>query len=132
MSGTTHGTTDWKDQSSVPAALTVLGQWAPVRAFRAVYGSEADPADLPAPVTGDVGLVAPVGAGAWAGHGNDLAEWDGDSWNFTSPVEGLVVGVPAAYGQPLYIWTGSAWQPLSTYLQPPGDRKSTRLNSSHT
>ena len=120
MASTTQSTTFWKDQSVVPSNLTVLGQWAPTRAFRAVYGAENDPVDLPAPNTGDVALVMSPGAGAWVGRGNQLAEWDGTAWTFTSPVQGLVIGVPLTWGFPLLVWTGTEWQPLWNYLDVAG------------
>lgn len=40
------------------------------------------------PTTGDRYIVAPTGTGAWVGHDNEIAEWDGTQWLFTAPVEG--------------------------------------------
>lgn len=34
---------------------------------------------------GDRYVVNPTGAGAWAGHDNEIAEWNGSSWDFTVP-----------------------------------------------
>lgn len=34
------------------------------------------------PATGDRYFVAGSGSGAWAGHGQELAEWDGSAWTF--------------------------------------------------
>lgn len=120
MSSTTVSTTRWKDVPAVvPNNLTLLGQWAPIRAFRAVYGVATDPDDLPAPpITGDVALVNGTGAGAWAGHSNVLAEWNGANWTYTAAVEGLVVGCPPTQAYPLLIWNGSAWVPLPNHLFP--------------
>lgn len=96
--------------ATVPDELTLLGQWAPNRAFRAVYGVATDPADLPSPpITGDVALVMGTGSGAWLGHSNVLAEWNGANWTYTAPVEGLVVGCPPTQGQPLITWDGATW-----------------------
>lgn len=43
------------------------------------------------PTTGDRYLVIATATGAWAGHENDIAEWDGDSWVFYTPEDGWAV-----------------------------------------
>lgn len=42
---------------------------------------------------GDRYIVAAGGAGAWAGHDDDIAEYNGVGWDFTNPVEGFTVWV---------------------------------------
>lgn len=43
------------------------------------------------PSTGDRYLVAPSATGAWSGQDNDIAEWGGSAWTFTTPSEGWIV-----------------------------------------
>jgi hypothetical protein len=40
------------------------------------------------PALNDSYIVEPVGTGAWSGQDNNLAVWNGSSWDFTSPEEG--------------------------------------------
>ena len=49
------------------------------------------------------------GVGAFLGHDDELAEWNGSNWTFTTPVEGLVIGSPATQAPTLQTWNGSAW-----------------------
>lgn len=37
------------------------------------------------PAAGDRYIVQPSGQGAWAGHSNKIAQWNGSSWNFENP-----------------------------------------------
>jgi hypothetical protein len=41
------------------------------------------------PTAGDRYIVATGGTGDWAGHDNEIAEWDGAAWLFTAPAEGM-------------------------------------------
>lgn len=45
------------------------------------------------PSTGDRYLINGTGTGAWAGQDYDIAEWNGSSWDFTTPTTGTFVGV---------------------------------------
>jgi len=45
----------------------------------------SDPPTSPAPSTGDRYIVAPTGTGAWDGHDNQIAEWSGTAWVFSTP-----------------------------------------------
>lgn len=46
------------------------------------------------PSTGDRHLVGPSPSGAWVGHANEIAEWDGSQWVYEGPQsEGWVVNV---------------------------------------
>lgn len=58
-------------------------------------------------VLGDRYIVAPVGQAAWAGHDNDIAEYNGAGWNFTDPVSGFAVYVTASTS--LFTYNGSTW-----------------------
>lgn len=40
------------------------------------------------PILGERYIVLPTGTGDWSGHDNEIAEWNGSSWTFYSPVEG--------------------------------------------
>ncbi len=41
------------------------------------------------PTTGDRYVVAPSATGTWAGHDNEIAEWDGVQWAYTVPNKGF-------------------------------------------
>lgn len=45
------------------------------------------------PGPGQCWLVGPIPAGEFAGHGGSIACWDGSSWVFAAPREGMVVRV---------------------------------------
>lgn len=45
------------------------------------------------PSTGDRYLINGTGTGAWAGQDFDIAEWNGSSWDFTTPTTGSYVSV---------------------------------------
>jgi hypothetical protein len=44
-----------------------------------------------APSTGDRYIVTATATGAWVGREDDIAEWDGTAWVFTTPTEGYVL-----------------------------------------
>ena len=53
--------------------------------------------DLSAPPTspsvGDRYIVASSATGDWSGHDDEIAQWNGSSWDFTEPLEGMFVFV---------------------------------------
>ena len=59
------------------------------------------------PTTGDRYIINPTGTGAWASHDNQIAEWNGSSWDFTTLVSGQTVYVTdeGVY----YRWNGTEW-----------------------
>ena len=59
------------------------------------------------PSAGDRYVVAVSGTGAWSGHDNEITEWNGSSWDFTSNNEGQAVW--AEDEDKLYTWNGTAW-----------------------
>ena len=61
----------------------------------------------PSPQPGQAWLVAPGGAGAWAGKDHRLAAWTDGGWRFAAPVPGMRVWSKSE-GWWLH-WTGSAW-----------------------
>lgn len=64
-----------------------------------------------APTTGQYYLVGTSGSGAWAGHNNDLAYWNGTAWEFYGEYEGATVYNRATDLQ--VSWSGSAWVGIS-------------------
>lgn len=60
------------------------------------------------PATGQAHLVSPSSpTGAFAGKGDNIAEWAGGNWSFTVPVAGLQVWNDTAVGFTHY--DGAAW-----------------------
>ena len=59
------------------------------------------------PTSGDRYIVKTTGLGAWAGHDEDIAEWNGAAWVFYDPVTGwAVITTDDSKG---WVWDGSAW-----------------------
>ncbi len=58
-------------------------------------------------VAGDRYIVAAVGAGAWTGHEDEIAEWDGAAWGFATPTEGFCCEVEDE--NLAYVYDGAAW-----------------------
>lgn len=59
------------------------------------------------PITGDRYLVIATATGDWVGHEDDIAEWDGSAWAFTTPNDGFAVWNEATNVQKVY--NGTAW-----------------------
>jgi hypothetical protein len=59
------------------------------------------------PTEGDRYIVKATGLGDWAGHDNDIAEYDGEDWVFTEPVSGSATIVDDE--TIVYVFSGSAW-----------------------
>jgi hypothetical protein len=73
----------------------------------------SDPTPL-TPSAGDRYIVWPPGAGAWTGEDNNIAEWDGASWDFTTVYEGFAVYVEDE--DFIYVYTGASWVRMSTRI----------------
>lgn len=73
----------------------------------------------PSPWIGDYWLVKPTGTGAWAGHDNDIAYWDGLAWQFIDPTDGMVIfGNLDGKTYPWFkTWAEGSWQPLGNYIK---------------
>jgi len=67
-----------------------------------------------APNLGDRYIVAPVGINAWAGHDNDIAEWNGANWDFFSPDEGTAAWVEDE--DKTYVFNGTAWVTMGSTM----------------
>ena len=59
------------------------------------------------PSTGDRYLVASGATGDWTGHDNEIAEYNGSTWEFTAPNDGMAVWVEDE--DILLVYNGSAW-----------------------
>lgn len=78
------------------------------------------------PTTGDRYIVKATGADGWAGHSNDIAEYDTDHWNFVDAVQGDTVIVLDENVS--YTFNGTSWaksSPTSTYTASNGVKLST-------
>ncbi len=64
------------------------------------------------PAKGDRYRVKPTGTGAWAGHDDKIAWYDGASWQFDIPKEGFLVWVDDE--NLFYTYDGSSWALLTT------------------
>lgn len=73
--------------------------------------------DLTAPPggesTGDRYLVASPATGAWTGQEDNIAEWNGASYDFTAPTEGFALTVEDE--NLTYIYTGATWTFFANY-----------------
>lgn len=66
------------------------------------------------PSTGDRYIVASPATGAWSGHEDDIAEWNGASWDFTTPNEGFACEVEDE--DSVYYFNGTSWVNLEGIL----------------
>jgi len=55
-----------------------------------------------------------VASGAWVGHEQEIAEWNGSSWDFYTPASGWAVIIIDEGLQ--YTYDGSSWSPLTSSL----------------
>ena len=63
------------------------------------------------PSTGDrylIDLSLGTPTGAWTGRGDDIAEWNGSSWVFTTPTLGAYIGIDDE-SDGLYLYGGASW-----------------------
>ena len=60
--------------------------------FRSVNGISNTPAT--SPDAGDTWIVGTSPTDAWAGKGNQLAEWSGTGWVFVAPTDWMLVSLP--------------------------------------
>ncbi len=64
-----------------------------------------------APTTGDRYIVGGSATGDWSGHDDDVAQWDGATWDFVTPTEGFAAWVEDE--NVIYVWNGS-WVKMGT------------------
>jgi len=70
-----------------------------------VLGEESTPPGTPG--TGDRYLVVATATGDWAGHEDDIAEYNGASWDFTSPNDGMAAWIED--DDKLKVYNGTSW-----------------------
>ncbi len=70
----------------------------------------ADPPGTPG--TGDRYLVIATATGDWVGHEDDIAEWNGATWDFTTPNTGFAVWIEDVGRQKVY--NGTVWVAFGT------------------
>lgn len=66
------------------------------------------------PTEGDRYLVIATATGDWVGHEDDIAEWNGTTWDFTTPNLGFAVWIEATTIQK--VWNGTAWVRLGSTI----------------
>ena len=66
------------------------------------------------PSVGDRYIVAAGATGDWSGHDNEIAEWNGSSWDFTSPSEGMCLWVEDENLN--YVYDGANWVKMGTTI----------------
>ncbi|MBA7599938.1 hypothetical protein ES703_06984 [subsurface metagenome] len=76
--------------------------------------SVLDELDTPpgSPTTGDRYLVIATATGDWVGHEDDIAEWDGLVWVFTTPNKGFAVWIEDVGRQKSF--NGTVWVSFGT------------------
>ena len=72
-----------------------------------------DPSTL-TPSAGERWIVAVGGVGLWSGKDNDIAEWDGANWDFTTPTEGSTCEVLDE--DQYYVFNGTVWINAANFL----------------
>ena len=77
---------------------------------QSVIDELADPPGTPDP--GDRYLVIATATGDWVGHEDDIAEWNGTSWDFTAPDKGMAVYIEDVGSQKNY--NGTTWVSFGT------------------
>jgi len=72
------------------------------------------PGAFPPPTVGDRYIIPSwyAGGGAWAGHQNEIVEWQG-AWEYTTPTEGMALWDKSK--NELVWWNGSAWIKIPEY-----------------
>lgn len=70
-----------------------------------------DPPGVPG--AGDRYLIG-TGTGAWVGKDDNIAEWNGVSWDFTAPNEGMCTWVEDENLN--YVYNGAAWVKMGTTI----------------
>jgi len=79
---------------------------------QSVLGELDTPPGTPDP--GDRYLVIATATGDWVGHENDIAEWNGATWDFTIPNNGFAVWIEDTTVQKVY--NGTAWVLFGTTI----------------
>ena len=76
-------------------------------ANQAVEDIETTPPGTPSKA--DAYIVGAGASGAWSGQDGNIAFYDGSSWRFVAPYEGLLIYIRDAAYDAYYSYDGSAW-----------------------
>jgi hypothetical protein len=60
------------------------------------------------PATGDRYLIGAAPTGAWSANANNIAQWNGSTWIFTAPQNGMIVD-SIAITTGVYLYSSSSW-----------------------
>ena len=64
------------------------------------------------PLEGEAWLVPPNATGNWAGHGAEIAAWQGNAWHFHDPAAGWMVFCKD--DATLLVFDATGWTPLAS------------------
>jgi hypothetical protein len=64
------------------------------------------------PATGARYIVKATGSGAWTGQSNNIAQWDGTQWIFTTRNEGMACWVEDE--NIIYVYNGTSWVKMAS------------------
>ncbi len=78
------------------------------------------------PSSGDKYLVGTSPTGAWIGHANEIATWNGAAWVFTTATQGQLLSNQNNDG--IYKFTGSAWIATTIPVHQKGDNFGANVN----
>lgn len=70
------------------------------------------------PADGDRYIVAASATGAWGGHEGEIARYRGEAWDFSAPIDGLLVHVADEDAQYYYRLSTAEWVKIATGLVP--------------
>ena len=77
----------WVESRKVPVVQLSLTPWVPVKSMTIT----APPAN---PAAWDTYIIPAGATGAWTGHAQKLAEWNGQAWNIVTPPDGHGISLP--------------------------------------
>lgn len=98
---------DAATKAYVDAVMSGVGEWQD-----SVLSELAVPPGVPG--VGDRYLIIAVATGAWVGQEDSIAEWNGASWDFTVPTDGMAVVIDATDSAKLY--NGTSWVAFGSFL----------------
>lgn len=71
------------------------------------------------PENGDVYIISPTPSGIWEGHANEVATYNGISWEYITPVVGFAADVIGTPHIP-YEFNGTSWGEITTRIREGG------------
>ena len=82
------------------------------------------------PSTGDRYIIATPATGAWAGEEDNIAEYNGSSWDFTDANEGMITWVEDE--DLYYVYDGSSWNVFGASVSHASLTNLSYANAGHT